>query len=113
MLGAQQARRNSVGAQQERWHGAGQQAGACVDGRAGRAHAAGERQAHGVRGARQGAAVGAGASGARGLGVAGRWACGLGARAGQDCALGALNFIFKPVFRLSIFPESLNEQCSL
>ena len=35
-------------------------------------------------------------------------------RAGwQDSALGALDLIFNPVFRLGIFPESLNEHCSL
>ena len=38
---------------------------------------------------------------------------GMGARAGQDCALGALDLIFKPVFLLGIFPESVNEHCSL
>ena len=43
----------------------------------------------------------------------GRWARGLGARAGQDSALSALDLIFKPVFRLGIFRESLNEHCSL
>ena len=43
----------------------------------------------------------------------GRWACGLASRAGQDCALGALDLIFKPVFRLGIFPELVNEHCSL
>ena len=74
---------------------------------------AGARARGRARGARQGAAAGAGACGVRGLGVAGRWARGLGAWAGQDCALGALDLIFKPVFRLSIFPESVNERCSL
>ena len=64
---------------------------------------AGERQARGARDARQGAAAGAGRA---------AWAW-LGARAGQDCALGALDLIFKPVFRLSIFSESVNEHCSL
>ena len=72
-------------------------------------------------GARQGArTTGIGARGARGVssrGAAGarpgRWARGLGARTGQKCALGASYLIFKPIFRLGIFPESVNEQCSL
>ena len=37
-----------------------------------------------------------------------RGARGLGTRAGQGCALGALGFVFNLVFRLGIFPESLN-----
>ena len=39
------------------------------------------------------------------------WAA--GTRPGQDSALGALDLIFKSVFRLGIFPKSLNEHCSL
>ena len=39
------------------------------------------------------------------------WA--LGARAGQGCALSALRLVFNLVFRLGIFPESLNEHYSL
>ena len=39
------------------------------------------------------------------------WA--LGARAGQECALGAPDLIFKPIVRLGIFPELVNEHCSL
>ena len=42
-----------------------------------------------------------------------RTAWALSARAGQDCALGALRLVFNPVFRLGIFPESLNEHYSL
>ena len=122
MLGAQQARRNGVGAQQERWHDAGQQVGACVNGRgargrarrrsgrAGAGVAAGERQ---VRGARGTAGRCSRRRRARGTRPGRGWARGLGARAGQDCALGALDLIFKPVFRLSIFPESVNEHCSM
>ena len=53
----QEQRGRARGAQQERWHGAGQQAGACVDGRE---RAAGERQARWARGRA------AGARGARG-----------------------------------------------
>ena len=118
-----------TGAQGARvWQASG--SGAGVRRRSGRAgagaRAAGERQARGARGREAGARGTAGSAlrcparglgvagrGARGLGLAGRWARGLGARVGQDCALGALDLIFKPVFRLSIFPESVNEHCSL
>ena len=62
------------------------------------------------------AAGGAQARGRRGTGAGrarpGRWARGLGVRAGQGCALGVLRLVFNPVFRLCIFPESLNEHCS-
>ena len=79
----------------ERWRARGRASG----------RRAGERQARWARGARRARQA--------------RWARGAwqgaaaGARAGQDCALGALDLIFKPVFRLSIFPESINEHCSL
>ena len=73
-------------------------------------HEGGRRARH-ARQARQQAQARA----ERGAGLAGRQARGLGARAGQDSALGALDLIFKPVFffQLDIFPESPNEQCSL
>ena len=79
-----------------------------------RARGRAEQAAAGARGARQ---AGAGRSGsawpgrwARGLGARAR---GLGAQARQGCALGALRLVFNLVFRLGIFPESLNEHCSL
>ena len=100
------------------WVGAG-----CAARLAGRARSA---QAD-VRGARAGAAGnwarGRGAQRAQGReeqarGAGGRQALGswgtrsLGAgRAG--CALGALRLVFNLVFRLGIFPESLNEHCPL
>ena len=73
------------------------------------------RAARGRRGAGAGGArPGRWARSAWELGVRPRrWAGGLSARAGQGCALGALRLVFNPVFRLSIFPESLNEHCSL
>ena len=48
-----------------------------------------------------------------GAGHAGRARPRRWARAGQGCAIGALRLVFNPVFRLGIFPESLNEHCSL
>ena len=91
-----------------------------------RERARGARQALGA-GSRRRRARGAARQGARGAqaagrqartqqGVAGRGrraAWPLGARASQGCALGALRLVFNPVFRLSIFPDSLNEHCSL
>ena len=70
-------------------------------------------RAWGVVGAQK-CGAGGGRRGARqaGLGT-GPAAWALGARAGQGCALGALRLVFNPVFRLDIFPESLNEHCSL
>ena len=137
-LGAQQARRNGVGARGARSRSAGTALGSRLgrawtgaeraDGRAGGARArqasgssAGARRRSGraSAGARGRRAAGArGTAGRcsrrgrpRGAGPGRGWA--LGVRAGQDCALGALDLIFKPVFRLSIFPESVNEHCSL
>ena len=55
----------------------------------------------GAAGARAGGAgrTGAGRAGVRAAWAwPGRWARGLGARAGQDCALGAPDLIFKLVF---------------
>ena len=71
-----------------------------------------ERRASGTAG--RAGRSGSWAAGARaaGLGRA-RQARGLGARAGQGCALGALRLVFNPIFQLDIFPESLNEHCSL
>ena len=67
---------------------------------------AGERQARGVR---QGAAAGAGARPGRG------WA--LGARPGlagwPGLCTRCTRLDFQTVFRLSIFPKSINEHCSL
>ena len=64
--------------------------------RSGRGRQARAQQVSGSRCGRSRSALGkAGwAAGAR----PGRWACGLGARAGQDYALGALDLIFKPIF---------------
>ena len=61
------------------------------------------------------AAAGAGACGARGAGMAGRQAHGLGAgRAAWPWAMHSVHSAyFRSVFRLGIFPESLNEHCSL
>ena len=88
----------------------GARAGAAGSWRAGRAEqaAVGARGARGVSG-RPGA--GGGGRGRQVLGSRGG-RC-LGARAGQGCALGALRLVFNLVFRLGIFPESLNEHCSL
>ena len=97
---------NGLGA--GRWLGAGW----TLAGRAGGmgAGALGDTGA-GARGA------GCGAQGVRSRGAAGarpgRWARGLGTQAGQECALSAPDLIFKPIFRLGIFPESVNEHCSL
>ena len=82
---------------------------ACVGGREWGAVGAQACEAGGGRHAGRGAQ----ARGARGVQVRGRQAWALGARAGQGCALGALRLVFNPVFRLGIFPESLNEHCSL
>ena len=73
-------------------HGRAAAGGASVRGRAdGRERADGRQRRAGRTGrAQQGRQ-------ARGLG-AGRWARGLGAWASQDCALGAPDLIFKPVF---------------
>ena len=84
----------------------------------GRAGRAGARQALACRRAGQ-AAAGARLGGrALGAGRTGRWALRAGlARQGQAaCAVlagRARALIFKPVFRLGIFPESPNEHCSL
>ena len=68
------------------------------------ARQAGRRRSGRERQARRGrAGCWAWARGARGLGT---WA-------GQDCALGAPDLIFKPVFDSVFFPESPNEHCSL
>ena len=77
----------------------GRPAGARGEWQAGCRHGARGRQILGARGARQAGA--------------GRWARGLGARVGQSCALGPLRLVFNSVFQLGIFPESLNEHCSL
>ena len=82
---------------------AGQAAGA-------RQGSAGARQ--GAAGALQGAGHATGEAQARGARQAGAGHAGR-ARPGQGCALGALRLVFNPVFRLGIFPESLNEHCSL
>ena len=96
---------------------AGRQRGALgVDGWAGRVHAgSGTARALQITGAR-GAGAERAAGGAQELGARGargrRAAWALGVRAGNGCALGALRLVFNPVFRLGIFPESLNEHCS-
>ena len=59
--------------------------------------------AAGARPGRQARGLGAGRT-ALALGARpGRWVRGLGAWAGQDCALGAPDLIFKPVFDLVFF----------
>ena len=72
----------------------------------GRTRGPGHAQAAGSRRGRHGRAGARRARGRRGAGAR-------RARAGQGCALGALRLVFNPVFRLGIFPESLNEHCSL
>ena len=76
-----------------------QAAGGAGAGRSGRAGVQSERRQAGA--------------GHAGRARPGRWAHGLGERAGHGCALGALRLVFNLVFRLGIFPESLNEHCSL
>ena len=87
-----------------RWAGTRAPKQARADGRAGRAARQGARgaQAAGRQArARQGAgSARQGTAGAR----PGSWACGLGMRASQGCAL---RLVFNPVFRLGSFPESL------
>ena len=132
----QQARAGALGRRRACWGVRGRAGGSWAQqalgaGRAGALQASGRAAgARGERQARQGVAAGAGARGAglagrhalgagrvawaRGLGARPRrWALGLGAWAGQDCALGALDLIFNPIFRLGIFPDSVNEHCSL
>ena len=90
----------------------------------GRSHSgAGRRWALGRAGGRGAQALGraerawqASGTGVQALGARGQaagcrsGALGLGARAGQGCAL---RLVFNPIFRLCIFPESLNKHCSL
>ena len=106
-LGRRAGRRQSAGAHGSRWRrwaGTRARKQARADGRAGRAAWQGERgaQAAGRQArARQGAgSARQGTAGAR----PGSWACGLGMRASQGCAL---RLVFNPVFRLGSFPESL------
>ena len=88
-------RRQALGAG-GRWQAAGASARGVRNGRARGAHRQlGGRRARGR--AQQAWARGALGVGARGAWL-GRWARGLGAWAGQDCALGAPDLIFKPVF---------------
>ena len=86
----------------------------------GRAHADAGRADAWLAGGAQGRGAGSsgtqGTRGARGKGARGARGRGAQARQGTGsagCALGALRLVFNLVFRLGIFPESLNEHCSL
>ena len=125
-MGAGRARRRQGAGHAGGRAGAGSTGGSSAGGRAaGRAAGVGARgrQQAGRTGDRRWADWALGASARAGLARQGQAAC--AALAGRArawtrlvCWLGplgahALDLIFKPVFRLGIFPESPNEHCSL